>query len=91
LLLLLTVGIIFTGAALPWDERDYWAAEVGTSIAGTVPFIGHFLIHFLRGGIAMGQLALSRFFVFHAILLPGITMLFFFLNPNGIFCFYINY
>ncbi len=75
LLLLLTVGIIFTGAALPWDERGYWAAEVGTSIAGTVPFIGHFLIRFLRGGIAMGQLALSRFFVFHAILLPGITML----------------
>jgi ubiquinol-cytochrome c reductase cytochrome b subunit len=74
-LLLLTVGLIFTGAALPWDERGYWAAEVGTSIAGTVPFIGHFLISFLRGGITMSQLTLSRFFAFHVAILPGITFL----------------
>jgi len=74
-LLLLTVGLIFTGAALPWDERGYWAAEVGTSIAGTVPFIGHFLVTFLRGGITMSQLTLSRFFAFHVAILPGITFL----------------
>jgi len=74
-LLLLTVGLIFTGAALPWDERGYWAAEVGTSIAGTVPFIGHFLVGFLRGGITMSQLTLSRFFAFHVAILPGITFL----------------
>ena len=74
-LLLLTVGLIFTGAALPWDERGYWAAEVGTGIAGTVPFIGHFLIGFLRGGITMSQLTLSRFFAFHVAILPGITFL----------------
>ncbi len=71
-LLLLTVGLIFTGAALPWDERGYWAAEVGTGIAGTVPFIGQFLIGFLRGGISMSQL---RFFAFHVAILPGITFL----------------
>ncbi len=75
LLLLLTVGLIFTGAALPWDERGYWAAEVGTSMAGTVPLIGHFIINFLRGGFAMSQLTLSRFFVFHVAILPGLTFL----------------
>ena len=74
LLLLLTVGLIFTGAALPWDERGYWAAEVGTSIAGTVPWIGHFLLNFLRGGITMSQLTLSRFFAFHTVILPGLTI-----------------
>ncbi len=74
-LLLLTVGLIFTGAALPWDERGYWAAEVGTGIAGTFPFIGNFIIGFLRGGITMSQLTLSRFFAFHVAILPGITFL----------------
>jgi ubiquinol-cytochrome c reductase cytochrome b subunit len=74
-LLLLTVGLIFTGAALPWDERGYWAAEVGTGIAGTVPLIGHFMIDFLRGGIAMSQLTLSRFFAFHVAILPGIAFI----------------
>ncbi|NOX85558.1 MAG: c-type cytochrome [Chlorobi bacterium] len=72
-LLLLVVGLVFTGAALPWDERGYWAAEVGTSIAGTVPFIGKMLIYLLRGGEIMGQLALSRFFVLHTVILPGIA------------------
>ena len=72
-LLLLVVGLVFTGAALPWDERGYWAAEVGTSIAGTVPFIGNMLIHLLRDGEVMGQLVLSRFFVLHTFILPGIA------------------
>ncbi len=75
-LLLLTVGLIFTGAALPWDERGYWAAEVGTSIAGTVPFMGKALVYLLRGGMEMGQLTLSRFFVLHTVILPVIAMIF---------------
>lgn len=75
LLLLLVVGLIFTGAALPWDERGYWAAEVGTSIAGTTPLIGSFLEKFIRGGISMGQLTLSRFFVLHTAIIPGISFL----------------
>ncbi len=74
-LLLLTVGMSFTGAALPWDERGYWAAEVGTSIAGTVPFIGSWLKFLLVGGKIMGQLTLSRFFILHAAILPGIAMI----------------
>ena len=28
-LLILTAGMSFSGAPLPWDERGYWAAEVG--------------------------------------------------------------
>jgi ubiquinol-cytochrome c reductase cytochrome b subunit len=74
-LILLTVGLSFTGAALPWDERGYWAAEVGTSIAGTVPFIGSSLKFLLIGGKMMGQLTLSRFFILHTAIIPGIALI----------------
>ncbi|MGA9294947.1 MAG: cytochrome b N-terminal domain-containing protein [Ignavibacteriaceae bacterium] len=74
ILILLTVGLSFTGAALPWDERGYWAAEVGTSIAGTVPFIGSGLKFLLIGGKMMGQLTLSRFFILHTAIIPGIAL-----------------
>jgi len=70
-LLMLTMGMSFTGAPLPWDERGYWAAEVGTSIAGTVPVVGNTVMEILRGGPSMGQLTLSRFFVLHVALIPG--------------------
>ena len=74
-LLLLTIGLSFTGAALPWDERGYWAAEVGASITGTVPFIGNDLKYLLIGGVTMGQLTLSRFFILHTAIIPGIALL----------------
>jgi len=74
-LLLLTIGLSFTGAALPWDERGYWAAEVGTSIAGTVPFIGSGLKYLLVGGKMMGQLTLSRFFILHTAIIPGLAII----------------
>ena len=76
LLLFLTAGLIFTGAALPWDERGYWASEVGTSIAGTIPVVGSFLEKFLRGGSSMGQLTLSRFFALHTALIPALAFIF---------------
>ena len=75
-LLLLTIALSFTGAALPWDERGYWATEVGTSIAGTVPLIGNTIKYFLLGGSKIGQLTLSRFFILHTAIIPGISFLF---------------
>ena len=74
-LLLLTIGLSFTGATLPWDERGYWAAEVGASITGTVPFIGNDLKYLLIGGVTMGQLTLSRFFILHTAIIPGIALI----------------
>ena len=49
-LLLLTVGMGFTGYLLPWHQQAYWATTVGTQIAGSVPFIGDFILKALRGG-----------------------------------------
>ncbi len=76
ILLLFTVAMSFTGAALPWDQRGFWAAKVGTNIGGTVPLIGPFIQFFLRGGSEMGQLTLSRFFILHAAIFPVILFSF---------------
>jgi ubiquinol-cytochrome c reductase cytochrome b subunit len=69
---LLAMLMVFAGSPLPWDEKGYWATEVGTSIAGTVPLIGDLVKRILRGGEAMGQPTISRFFVLHTVLLPGL-------------------
>jgi ubiquinol-cytochrome c reductase cytochrome b subunit len=75
-LLLLVMAMSFTGGLLPWDQLGYWAGEVGTSIAGTVPWLGDFLKRLTRGGETMGQLALSRFFAVHVAMLAGLLAAF---------------
>jgi quinol-cytochrome oxidoreductase complex cytochrome b subunit len=70
-LLLLTLGMGFTGYLLPWDQKAYWATTVGTSIAGSVPFIGDFILKALRGGADLSALTLSRFFAAHIWMLPA--------------------
>jgi ubiquinol-cytochrome c reductase cytochrome b subunit len=74
-LLLFTLTLGFTGPVLPWDERGYWEAEVGTSMAGTVPYVGNLVRELLRGGADLGQLTLSRFFVLHVAILPAVVLL----------------
>ena len=71
-LLIAVMAMVFTGALLPWDEKGYNAAEVGTSIAGTVPWMGDFIKRVMRGGESMGQLTLSRFFIAHIAIIPGL-------------------
>jgi ubiquinol-cytochrome c reductase cytochrome b subunit len=72
-LLICTLVLGFTGPVLPWDQRGYWEVEVGTSMAGTVPYLGDLAKNLLRGGPILGQMALSRFFVLHGAILPGIV------------------
>jgi quinol-cytochrome oxidoreductase complex cytochrome b subunit len=71
-LLLLTVGMGFTGYLLPWHQQAYWATTVGTQIAGSVPFIGDFILKALRGGPDLSALTLQRFFSAHIWILPGL-------------------
>jgi ubiquinol-cytochrome c reductase cytochrome b subunit len=72
ILFFLVLALSFTGALLPWDELGYWAAEVGTSIAGTFPIVGFFIKELMRGGASMDQITLSRFFIAHVAILPGV-------------------
>ena len=69
-LLLLTLGMGFTGYLLPWDQRAYWATTVGTQIAGTAPLVGELILKALRGGSELSALTLQRFFSAHIWMLP---------------------
>lgn len=75
-LLLLVLGFSFTGYLLPYDEKAYWATVVGTNIAGAAPFVGGWALRLLRGGTAIGELTLQRFYAFHIWLLPAALLLF---------------
>jgi len=73
-LLLVTVFMGFTGYLLPWNQKAYWATTVGTQIAGSVPFIGDFILKVLRGGSSLSALTLQRFFAAHIWILPAILV-----------------
>ncbi|HEX6906487.1 MAG TPA: cytochrome b N-terminal domain-containing protein, partial [Terriglobales bacterium] len=75
LLLFLAMGFGFSGYLLPWNTLAFFATKVGTDIAGQVPFVGHRLMVFLRGGEEVTGATLSRFFGFHVAVLPGLTTL----------------
>ena len=75
LLLIFTLAFGFTGYLLPWDQKAYWATVVGTAMAGSIPFIGEYLIHLLRGGIEVDGQSLIRFYSIHSIWLPGCSVL----------------
>lgn len=75
LLLLLVMGAGFTGYLLPWDQKAYWATNVGTSIAGQVPLVGPIIQKILIGGNTIGALTLTRFFTFHVAVIPPLIIL----------------
>jgi quinol-cytochrome oxidoreductase complex cytochrome b subunit len=69
-LLLLTLGLSFTGYLLPWDQLAFWAITVGTSIVAYAPIVGDELKFLLLGGHDIGAAALLRFYVLHCVILP---------------------
>jgi ubiquinol-cytochrome c reductase cytochrome b subunit len=73
-LLALMFGMAFTGYLLPWDQKAYFASAVGTNIISEVPLIGSSLQRLLRGSSQMGTLTLSRFYVLHVFILPGLLI-----------------
>ena len=69
-LLVVTLGLSFTGYLLPWDQLAYWAVTVGTSMADYVPLIGGGVSDMLLGGDQVGASTLLRFYVLHVAVLP---------------------
>ncbi len=69
-LLLLTLGLSFTGYLLPWDQLSFWAITVGTNIAGYAPVLGGAARSILLGGPEVGQSTLIRFYALHVVVLP---------------------
>jgi ubiquinol-cytochrome c reductase cytochrome b subunit len=71
LLLLMTLGMAFTGQVLRFDQDAYWGLGIGASIMGRVPLIGTPLVHAMLGGPIIAGETLSRFFAIHVFIVPG--------------------
>jgi ubiquinol-cytochrome c reductase cytochrome b subunit len=75
-LLLMTLGMAFTGQVLRFDQDAYWGLGIGVSIVSRVPFIGGGLVHLLLGGPIIAGATLSRFFTLHVFVIPGSLLVF---------------
>ncbi len=75
-LFILTLAFGFSGYLLPWDQRAYWATQVGINMIGTVPLVGDLLVRIIRGGQHLSAMTLSRFYALHTLFLPWLVVLF---------------
>ncbi len=70
-----TLGFSLTGYLLPWDQKGYWATQVATNIAGTLPLAGNYVQELMQGGPEYGSLTLTRFYALHVGVFPGALVL----------------
>jgi ubiquinol-cytochrome c reductase cytochrome b subunit len=76
LLLLLTLGMAFTGQVLRFDQDAYWGLGIGASISSRIPVLGPWIVNLLLGGPIIAGATLSRFFALHAFAIPGLLIAF---------------
>ncbi len=76
LLLLVTLGMAFTGQVLRFDQDAYWGLGIGASISSRVPVLGPLIVNLLLGGPIIGGATLSRFFALHVFVIPGLLIAF---------------
>ncbi len=81
-LLVVTLGLSFTGYLLPWDQLAYWAITIGANIAqsprevtdavGVTSYFdpGGLQKFILLGSEEIGEEALIRFYLLHVMILP---------------------
>src|SRR6202451_1118532 len=73
-LLLMTLGMAFTGQVMRFDQDAYWGLGFGASIASVVPIVGPALVKLMLGGPIIAGATLSRFFAFHVFVIPGLLI-----------------
>jgi ubiquinol-cytochrome c reductase cytochrome b subunit len=71
-LLLLTLGMAFTGQILRWNQDGYWSVVIAASQAGRAPVIGDLLVQVLLAGQTVGGATLTRFYATHVFLIPAL-------------------
>ncbi|MFN8545198.1 MAG: cytochrome b N-terminal domain-containing protein [Candidatus Binatia bacterium] len=81
-LLVVTLGLSFTGYLLPWDQLAYWAITIGSNIAQSPREVtdalgitswfdpGGLQRFILLGSEEIGEEALIRFYLLHVMILP---------------------
>jgi len=75
-LLLMTLGMAFTGQVMRFDQDAYWGLGIGASIASRVPILGPAVVKLMLGGPIIAGATLSRFFALHVFLIPGLLIAF---------------
>ena len=75
-LLLVTLGMAFSGQVLRFDQDAYWGLGIGASISSRIPLIGPFVVNLLLGGPIIAGATLSRFFALHVFVIPGLLITF---------------
>ena len=73
-LLLMTLGMAFTGQVMRFDQDAYWGLGIGASISSRIPLIGAPLVKLLLGGPIIAGATLSRFFALHVFVIPGMLI-----------------
>jgi ubiquinol-cytochrome c reductase cytochrome b subunit len=73
-LLLMTLGMAFSGQVLRFDQDAYWGLGIGASIASRVPVVGPLLVKAMLGGPIIAGATLSRFFALHVFVIPGMLI-----------------
>ncbi len=75
-LLLMTLGMAFSGQVLRFDQDAFWGIGIGASISSRVPVVGPWTVHLLLGGPIIAGATLSRFFALHVFVIPGLLIAF---------------
>jgi ubiquinol-cytochrome c reductase cytochrome b subunit len=73
-LLLMTLGMAFSGQVLRFDQDAYWGVSIGASIVSRVPLVGPSIVRLMLGGPIIAGATLSRFFALHVFVIPGLLI-----------------
>ena len=75
-LLLMTLGMAFSGQVLRFDQDAFWGLGIGASICSRIPIVGPWMVNLLLGGPIIAGSTLSRFFAVHVFVIPGMLIAF---------------
>jgi ubiquinol-cytochrome c reductase cytochrome b subunit len=73
-LLILAILEGFAGYSLPDDLLSGTGLRIAYSVAESIPVVGTYVVYFLFGGDYPGQDIISRLFIIHVLLVPGILL-----------------
>ena len=65
IIFVLMMATAFMGYSLVWGQMSFWGATVISNLFSAIPFIGEEIVILLRGGFAVDNPTLVRFFALH--------------------------